>query len=284
VFADPMPGKREIASFYDGFEYRKPPHGRYAQLVRRINTDVRKIVGDLKTDFDIELGAPLLDYGGGTGFYANAFSRYFNVTMMDIDEWACRYARNQFSRRFEVVCGDAGSPYLKNRYKLVYCNHVVEHCPDPKLLLRQLAELLDQGGILVMATPNRRCKEFWFRPLWFRDYLKMASDRIPAPRAFLKFLQTPWLCCDPPRHLYAFTSESLRNLAEDSYDVLRIFTEYSPFQYYHGRIRLSFALNSWRSLIRIAMQVIGLIGITWLRYLDIKNNWGNNLVAVLRRR
>lgn len=112
----------------------------------------------------------------------------------------------------------------------------------------------------------------------------MASKTIGGPTAVRKFIRTPWLCCDPPRHLYAFTSDSLRKLAEDQYDVLQIFTEYAPFQYYHGKIRISFAWRSWRSLIRIAMEVTGLLGITWLRYLDRKRSWGGNLVAILRRR
>jgi hypothetical protein len=112
----------------------------------------------------------------------------------------------------------------------------------------------------------------------------MASERVGALKALLRFIETPWICCDPPRHLYAFTSESLRRLAQGNYDVLRIFTEYSPFQYYHARIPMSLAWYSWRSLIRIAAQLACLVGITWLRLLDVANLWGNNLVAVLRKR
>ena len=43
---------------------------------------------------------------------------------------------------------------VKTKFNLITAFHVVEHLKDPISVLRQLAELLEENGKLVIEVPN----------------------------------------------------------------------------------------------------------------------------------
>jgi 2-polyprenyl-6-hydroxyphenyl methylase/3-demethylubiquinone-9 3-methyltransferase len=42
------------------------------------------------------------------------------------------------------------------RYDVVACLEVLEHVPDPKLLVKTCVELLNPGGFLFLSTINKK--------------------------------------------------------------------------------------------------------------------------------
>ncbi|NCB40035.1 MAG: class I SAM-dependent methyltransferase [Erysipelotrichia bacterium] len=47
-------------------------------------------------------------------------------------------------------------PFKDDEFELVTANHVFEHIPDPKKLLKELFRVMKSGGRLYLETPNQR--------------------------------------------------------------------------------------------------------------------------------
>ena len=77
--------------------------------------------------------------------------------------------------------------------------HVLEHLSDPKEALEDVKNILEDGGILMLAVPNFGS----FQSNWGR---------------------ANWYHLDPPRHLHHFLDQGLRRLLEDlGFEILEIF-------------------------------------------------------------
>ncbi len=77
------------------------------------------------------------------------------------------------------------------RFDLILIWHVLEHLPDPQLVLRTCRDLLEDGGALIIGVPNRSS---------LQARLRLSS----------------WFHLDVPRHLHHFNRTSLTRLAEAS--------------------------------------------------------------------
>lgn len=78
---------------------------------------------------------------------------------------------------------------LSRRYDLIMLHHSLEHMPDQVQSLRELHQLLQPGGKLLVRIPV-------FSPVIWKRY---------GPN---------WVQMDPPRHLYLHTEDSLTRVAE----------------------------------------------------------------------
>lgn len=82
------------------------------------------------------LGKSILDFGGGMGYLAEAARRLGHDSAV-FDP----YRPNDPS-------------LLGKTWDTIFCLHVLEHSPDPASVLRQLHDLLNPGGVLILAVPN----------------------------------------------------------------------------------------------------------------------------------
>lgn len=97
-------------------------------------------------------GARLLDYGCGAGaFLARMKALGWEVCGFDPDpRAAAATARDQGVQVFAHV-----EALLRLApFDAITLSHVIEHLPDPVRTLAELAPLLEDGGRLVVATPN----------------------------------------------------------------------------------------------------------------------------------
>jgi SAM-dependent methyltransferase len=127
----------------------------------------------------------ICDLGCGNGDLLAEFkARGHSVVGVEVDEDA---RRNAGEKGIETHVGyaEALPDAVKRRtFDLVTMIHVLEHCADPLLALRNAYDLLRPGGYLAVEVPN--------------------NEAIFAER-----LGPAWFNCDAGRHLNFFTAKSL---------------------------------------------------------------------------
>lgn len=114
----------------------------------------------------------LLDFGCGAGGFLSK-ARYFAANVVGLEPES--RLQEHFSKSGLTVyplISDLFSSGLK--FDLITAFHVVEHLPDPRSILSQLAELLKSGGQIVVEVPNSddalltlfECKPFMGFTYW----------------------------------------------------------------------------------------------------------------------
>ena len=112
-------------------------------------------------------GLRLLDIGCGGGLLSEPMARLgAQVTAIDVSEKsiaaACIHAR---AEGLHIDYRNTDSSALLGegeQFDIILNMEVVEHVPDPQLLLQQCAQLLKPNGILFVATLNRTLKSWLF--------------------------------------------------------------------------------------------------------------------------
>jgi SAM-dependent methyltransferase len=131
------------------------------------------------------------------------------------------------------------------QFDVVLMSHMLEHCLEPAIVLRNAHRVLRRNGILVVEVPNNEVLGFSrFRALW------------------------PWT--DVPRHLHFFTPKSLHRLLEAAgFTVSRLillgFTRHFKSEWITNQEGIwarigdksepqpNFELAAWASLLRTAL-------------------------------
>lgn len=280
ILSNPIPSNEELSKFYKNYSFRKPKNKKEFEIKRKeISSDTEKIVQDIKEY--IKSPAPtLLDYGGGTGFYSNAFAlNGFQVTLVDVNKSACDYAVKKFNT-FKVLHKDLEKIQTENKFDVIFINQVIEHQNNLKKFLSTVKKLLQKDGLVILTTPNQGCKEFYFRPLWLYYYLKLTNKNLIPLKSFLVFLKKPWIACDPPRHIFAFNEKSLKFLLrENQFEVLKIFTEYSTENHYSGKQQNIKQINNMKDILKIPFNIFTYLGLFLLKLVDKERRYGSNLVV-----
>lgn len=205
VFCSPMPTTAELDAYYQGFAYAKPAESELARQVAYTEAGVSRLVHEI-TGLAMRPIQKVLDYGGGLGFFAHALSQHYSdVALFDLDGHAREFARERFPSRFRVI--DQAEQALAEKYDLILLNQVIEHVPEPVGFLQSFAQALKPDGVLLVTTPNNDAIDTFLRP----DVLWHYARRLKGPtsKAISLLLSDSWVCCDPPRHLYAFNRNNL---------------------------------------------------------------------------
>ena len=131
-----------------------------------------------------------LDIGAGNGNTMLELAPHLEqVIGVEPDAAARETAR---AKGLHVLDGTAESlpaEVTGQRHDMIIIAHVLEHCLDPALALRNAAALLEPGGVLMVETPNNAATG-------------------------LKQQGANWFWLDVPRHLNFFTEASLRGFAK----------------------------------------------------------------------
>jgi len=209
LFSDPLPTDDQLSAFYQGFLYNKPD-------VRRLGASIARRKDELSGLLRTRHGAGLrlLDHGGGTGVsYAAAKQLGFETYFNDLDQHAIELVRELHGLDDAHCIADLGA--TGQRFDFIVSDNVIEHLPDPIANTRVLIRLLAPGGTLIIKTPWGKANEQLFYPLTVLEYARRAAEHDGYGSA-LRSLRAPIWCCDPPRHLYGFTPESLTMVATEA--------------------------------------------------------------------
>lgn len=96
----------------------------------------------------VAAGAPVLDAGAGDGRYRDLFAHaaLHATDFLGVDK-PYDLARLDFVSTLEHL------PAQDASYELVLCTQVLEHLPDPRSVLAELARVLKPGGALWLSAP-----------------------------------------------------------------------------------------------------------------------------------
>jgi SAM-dependent methyltransferase len=126
---------------------------------------------------------------------------------------------------------------IQFRFDLINIADVIEHVADPRALIKSSMEILSNGGILLIRTPN-------LNSLWSKQTFLLA-----------KWFGIPWSSLTPPEHLSNFTLHGLLNLLKEEHlSIESVFDEPPSLLYELGQLHLrrDFLRNpSFSNLLRL---------------------------------
>jgi SAM-dependent methyltransferase len=142
-------------------------------------------------------GGRLLDIGCAAGFFLAPAANHYDVTGVELSEFASAYARSEFGLR--VLTGDVADVDLDGeRFDVVTMWATIEHVSDPVRTVAAAAALTRPDGLFVLSTGDAT------GPLARRDL-------------------HGWNLMTPPHHLFFFSPRTIdRLLAEAGFRLRRI--------------------------------------------------------------
>jgi 2-polyprenyl-3-methyl-5-hydroxy-6-metoxy-1,4-benzoquinol methylase len=210
LFSDPLPTPAQLTEFYQGFLYKMPDPQKLPALVAERARSLETLLGTSRG-----AGQRLLDHGGGTGLtFAAAKALGFDTYFNDIDQHAVALVKELHDLDDAHQVGDLDGE--AQRFNFIISDNVIEHLPDPIAIIRQLVALLAPSGTLIIKTPWGKANEQLFYPQTVLEYARRAAAYDGALAAVRTLLRAPVWCCDPPRHLFGFTPESIVTAATNA--------------------------------------------------------------------
>lgn len=121
----------------------------------------------------------ILDVGCFDGAFLNTLDAAWDRYGVELNEQAVQRARQ---RDVEILAHDIEAlPHIEQHFEAVTAFDLIEHVPDPRKLLQQMASLTLPGGIIVVATGNRQAttwrllgSRYWY--CWLPEHLAFISE------------------------------------------------------------------------------------------------------------
>ena len=123
--------------------------------------------------FDLAGMESVLDIGSGAGQIAGHLLKYgdpeIKVTCTDLSSQMLRRARNRLksSRPDFVVADLCHLPFADGSFDGVTCGYVLEHLPDPRSGLAEMARVLSKGGRMLLLATEDSFSGAWTSRLWY---------------------------------------------------------------------------------------------------------------------
>jgi ubiquinone/menaquinone biosynthesis C-methylase UbiE len=130
----------------------------------------RRLIGSRQ--FDIRGMQSILDIGSGAGQLAGHLLTYSDptarITCIDLSQNMLLRARRRLrSNRPAYVAADLSClPFADNSFDGATCGYVIEHVPDPKAGLSEIARVLRPGGRLLLLATEDNFVGAWTSRIW----------------------------------------------------------------------------------------------------------------------
>ena len=235
LFTNPRPDKNEIGPFYESPDYishSNSKKGLINNVYQRVrNRAIKQKIGLVTKFSGKKTGIKLLDIGCGTGEFL-AGAKAYGMKTMGIEPSPT--AREQAIRNHQLeVKEEIELTKLTGPFDVITLWHVLEHVHELRARVLKISELLDRGGVAIIAVPNPN-----------------SQDR--------KTYNKEWAAWDVPRHLYHFKPATIKQLFKEfglvheaslpmKYDAFYV-SMLSERYRNHGKNKLVSAfLNGWKS-------------------------------------
>jgi ubiquinone/menaquinone biosynthesis C-methylase UbiE len=159
--------KSRIKDVYGG------PQGAFLATASRLSGHIqmgRRIIGSRQ--FDIGGMRAILDIGSGAGQLAGHLLKFADrdtrITCVDLSQnMLCRARRRLNSNRPLYVAADVCSlPFADESFDGATCGYVMEHVPDTRAGLAEIARVLRPGGRLLLLATEDTISGAWTSRIW----------------------------------------------------------------------------------------------------------------------
>ncbi len=135
--------------------------------------------------FDLRGARHILDVGSGAGQIAKHLLKYADaqagITCFDLSHEMLRRARQRLkSDRPQYVVADLTMlPFADASFDCVTCGYVLEHVPDARMGLAELAGVMRPGARLLLLTTEDSFSGAWTSRLWCcRTYNRLELRKV----------------------------------------------------------------------------------------------------------
>jgi SAM-dependent methyltransferase len=145
---NPMPDEATLRSYYND-AYSVPPE-RYVRQTAQNAPLILKELGER-----LPGKGKLLEVGCSYGSFLDAARREgWDAAGIELDDRAARHGRENLSLKILAGTLESEMGRLEPPYDAIVTFHVIEHLRDPIEFLKRCRELLREGGVLILKTPN----------------------------------------------------------------------------------------------------------------------------------
>ncbi len=134
--------------------------------------------------FDLRGAKSILDVGSGAGQIAKHLLKYADadarIVCCDLSPEMLRRARNRLKSRVpdHVAADLCRLPFADGSFDCVTCGYVLEHLPEAKPGLAELARVMRPGARMLLMTTEDNFSGAWTSRVWFcRTYNRLELAR-----------------------------------------------------------------------------------------------------------
>ncbi len=213
VHVSPRPSDAALAALYDGDFYFSTGWS-YEALASAV-IDLIQSRRRCRVERHLPPGR-LLDIGSGDGRFVHHMAQHgWDATGIDFSPAALEFARRIHSGGRFLQGSLDDNVFVPGQFDLITLWQVLEHIGEPRPLLRRCHDLLQSGGLLVVAVPN----------------IEGLSSLLTGSR---------WWGLDVPRHLVHYAPATLReSLERAGFHVIQVrhhSLQYDPYALLHSSL------------------------------------------------
>lgn len=159
VFVNPTPKEEVLHELYNGLFYTnsrkyievfKANRGDEYFSTSLSQSEADELINKIKSK---NLKGEWLDIGGGTGSFLNYFNKLhpnnFKFSLLESNSLSSDFAKNQLN--INVFNGISD---IKHKFNIISLLAVLEHISNPQAILKDIHNLLDDQGLLVISIPR----------------------------------------------------------------------------------------------------------------------------------
>lgn len=159
--------RQMVRQVYDG------PRGAILAICSRLSghmTFVERLIRD--REFDLRGCRNILDVGSGAGQIVQHLLKYADpeaqITCIDLSWEMLRRARRRLrtDRPRYLVADMCRLPFADAVFDCVTCGYVLEHVPDPRMGLSELARVMMPGAKMFLLTTEDNFSGAWTSRVW----------------------------------------------------------------------------------------------------------------------
>lgn len=134
-------------------------------------------------------GTRLLEIGSGLGHLVAQLEDSFVTHGIDLNYWAVKESKMVVQTSALQTASAQELPYRKGTFNVVVIKHIVEHLSNPQKAIAEIGRVTEDGGILILATPNLdSLLKPWKGDTWI-GYQDPTHISLKPPMDWLSFIR-----------------------------------------------------------------------------------------------